>query len=324
MATRPKLPQEPLTVITAPVDRDGVYWRSSQAANCSLTSTHIQLSGGRAGLISDMTPVFINPVMQDVLVTVSKGSAMTTMWGVRRHMLRSPKTTRVRVVDKTRPGSVTFMKEHAIYDEIESGEAIYDGCSGLNIPAQLLQIRLAGNRNDPKWSNQRRIVVTDIHGEEVGQTRGAGRAAFAVSIKDSGPNAEVVLTDPFLKTVQQSQVAKRSDGTWADSFAAVCIEYCKSFTWTGGYVCYNNPKMIPVQLFDFANKAQGQTGPEEITIDGVTFDRGNGICLRIDSTTRKVDIRNCTGTGDITIFKLSADGIYRVWKKVPVAQGFVL
>ena len=323
MATRPQLPQEPLAVINAQPDRDGVYWKSAQAANCSLTNTQINMIGGRAGVISDMTPVFINPVLRDVMISVAKGTNMTTMWGVRRHMLRNPTTTRVRVVDLTRPDApTTNMKEHAIYDEIESGEAIYEGCSGKNIPAQLLQIRLAGNRNDPKWANQRRIVVTDIHGEEVGQLRGAGRAAFAVSIKDSGPNGEVILRDPFLKTVQQTQVSKRSDGTWADSFAAVCVEYCKSFTWTGGYVNYKNPKMITVQLFDYANKAKGRTGPEEIVIDGVTFDQGNGICLRLDDTTRKVDIRNCTGNGIITVFKMAADGIYRVWKQVPLAQGF--
>lgn len=325
MATRPQLPQEPLAIIDAAVDRDGVYWKSAQAANCSIQSTHIEMHGGRAGLISDMSPVFTNPVMQDVLITVDKGDKMTTMWGVRRHMLRSPKTTRVRVVDKTRPGSgVTYMKEHAIYDEIESGEALYEGCSGKNIPAQLLQIRLAGNRSDPKWANQRKIIVNNIHGEEIGQARGLARAAFAVSIKDSGPNGEVVITDPYLKTVQQSQVSKRSDGTWADSFAAVCVEYCKSLTWTGGYICYKNPKMTAVQLFDFANKSDKQTGPEEIVIDGVTFDENNGIALRLDGTTKKVDIRNCIGTGSITIYKMAADGIYRVWKKVPISQGYVM
>ena len=323
MAQRPQLPLEPLTQINPGFDKDGVYWRSSQAANCSLVGAQVNMQGGRAGVISDMTPVFISPIMSDVLIQVAKGNLMTTMWGVRRHMLRNPVTTRVRVVDLTRPDAATTnMKEHAIYDEIESGEAIYEGCSGKNIPAQLLQIRLAGNRNDPKWANQRRIVVNDIHGDEVGQLRGAGRAAFAVSIKDSGPNGEVVLNNPFLRTIQQTQVSKRSDGTWADSFAAVCIEYCKSFTWTGGYVGYKNPKMVAVQLFDYANKSNKQTGPEEIVIDGVEFDRGNGITLRLDDTTRKVDIRNCTGNGIITVFKMAADGIYRVWKQVPLSQGF--
>lgn len=325
MATRPQLPQEPLDIIDPGFDKDGVYWRSAQASNCSLINKEIRMQGGRAGVISDMTPVFMSPIMSDVFISVAKGNKATTMWGVRRHMLRNPITTRVRVVDLTRPDApTTNMKEHAIYDEIESGEAIYDGCSGKNIPAQLLQIRLAGNRSDPKWSNPRNIVVTNIHGEEVGQLRGAGRAAFAVSIKDSGPNGIVELHNPFLKTVQQSNVAKRSDGTWADSFAAVCIEYCKSFTWTGGYVGYKNPKMVSVQLFDFANKSSRQTGPEEIVIDGVTFDHNNGICLRLDDTTKKVDIRNCTGSGEITIFKMAADGAYRVFKKVPLAQGFTL
>jgi hypothetical protein len=323
MITRPQLPQEPLVILTAQTDRDGVYWKSAQASNCSLTNTQIIMSGGRAGVISDMSPVFTNPILRDVLITVNKGDKAITMWGVRRHMLRNPVTTRVRVVDTTRPDApTTNMKEHAIYDEIESGIAVYESCSGKNIPAQLLQIRLAGNRSDPKWTNARQIIVNSIHGDEVGQLRGAGRAAFAVSIKDSGPNGIVELRDPFLRTIQQTNVAKRSDGTWADSFAAVCIEYCKSLTWTGGYIGYKNPKMTSVQLFDFANKSNKQTGPEEISIDGVTFDHNNGICLRLDDTTKKVDIRNCTGSGEITIFKMATDGVYRVWKKVPLSQGF--
>ena len=327
MPLRPILPQEPLVVMNAATDRDGIYWKGAQPNNCFLSNAHIIMNGGRAGLISDMSPVFTNPILRDVLITVKKGDKMTTMWGVRRHQLRNPQTIRVRVVDTTRPAlfatsGITYMKEHAIYDEIESGEALYEGCSGDNIPAQLLQIRLAGNRSDPKWANPRHIVVTDIHGNEIGQKRGLARAAFAVSIKDSGPNGSVELKDPFLKTVQQTQVAKRSDGTWADSFAAVCIEYCKSLNWTGGYIGYKNPKMIAVQLFDFANKGAGQTGPEEIVIDGLTLDHNNGITLRLDNTTKKVDIRNCVGTGDITIFKMASDGVYRVWKKVPVAQGF--
>jgi hypothetical protein len=54
------------------------------------------------------------------------------------------------------------MKEHAIYDEIESGEAhCMKVAPATNIPAQLLQIRLAGNRSDPKWAKTpRHIVVT--------------------------------------------------------------------------------------------------------------------------------------------------------------------
>lgn len=328
MATRPQLPQEPLVVLNASTDRDGIYWKAAQASTgCSLTKTHIIMNGGRAGVISDMSPPFSGTLLQDVLISVGKGDQMTTMWGVRRHQLVNPRTIRVRVVDRTRANQyeasgITFMKEHAIYDEIHSGEALYEGCSGENIPAQLLQIRLAGNRSDPKWTNPRHIVVTDIHGNEIGQKRGLARAAFAVSIKDSGPAGIVEIKDPFLRTVQQTQVAKRSDGTWADSFAAVCIEYCKSLKWTGGYIGYKNPKMTAVQLFDFANKSSRQTGPEEIMIDGVTFDHNNGICLRLDDSTTKVDIRNCVGSGDITIFKMGADAVYRVWKKVPLAQGF--
>jgi hypothetical protein len=105
------------------------------------------------------------------------------------------------------------------------------------------------------------LLLPDIHGNEIGQRERFSESSLAVSIKDSGPNGTVEIVDPYLKTVQQTNVAKRSDGTWADSFAAVCIEYCKSLNWTGGYVGYKNPKMTAVQLFDFANKAAGQAGP---------------------------------------------------------------
>jgi hypothetical protein len=323
MTNRPELPIDPLAVLVAQVDRDGVYWRSStDTRGAVLASTHLQMYGGRAGIITDMSPPFYDQVLSDVLITVMKGDKSVTMWGVRRHQLINPRCIRVRVVDSTRPGNPTNMKEHAIYDEIHSGEAIYEGCSGKNIPAQLLQIRLAGNRGDPKWSFPRKIVVNNIHGEEIGQLRGAGRAAFAVSIKDSGPEGVVEMFSPYLRTVQQSQVAKRSDGTWADSFAAVCIEYCKSFTWRHGYIGYKNPKMDSVQLFDYANKSRSRTGPEQILIEGVHFDYGNSISLRLDDTTTKVDIRNCTGSGEIKIYKIGADGIYRISSRLPIAGGF--
>jgi hypothetical protein len=64
-------------------------------------------------------------------------------------------------------------------------------------------------------------------------------------------------------------------------------------------------------------RQQDKQVPEEIVIDGLTLDHNNGITLRLDNTTKKVDIRNCVGTGDITIFKMASDGVYRVWKKVP-------
>jgi hypothetical protein len=321
--SNPTLPHDPLADVRAEVDRDGFYLKSSnQTKDISITGIRLGLRGGRAGVINDMNVPYSGMLMQDVHIDVFAGEKSRTMWGVRRHNLISPTTTRVRVLDHTRPGaSKTNMMEHAFYDEIHSGEARYVDCSGKNIPAQLLQIRLAGNRSDPKWSYQRRIVIERLHGREVGQERGAGRAAFALSVKDCGPNGQVHLSDLDLECTRQQRVAKRSDGTWADSFAAVCVEYCNELLWQGGRVAYKNPRTEAVQLFDFANKGPRQTGPESIRVSGVRFEHGNGIALRVDDTTRRVDIEDCVGSGLITVYRRAADGVYRVSSRHPISQG---
>ena len=316
-------PKDPLLVTEAAVDRDGIYITSAYAGGFAVSQRAIRMHGGRAGIITDMNPDFEAQTISDVLLTIDKGDKSKTLWGVRRHRLVSPTTMRVRVVDKTRPGSPSsFMGEHAFYDEIASGEALYEDCSCLNIPAQALQIRLTGNRNDPKWKNPRRIIVRNFVGEEVGQARGAGRAAFAISIKDAGPEGEVEIFNPQLETVQQRAVAKRSDGTIADSFAGLCVEYCKTLKVSGGYINFKNPKMHAVQLYDFGNKAAGRTGPEEIDFQGVTLGSGNHITVRLDDTTRKVNIEGCSGDGEIVVYKRAADGTYRPNIRRPITQGY--
>jgi hypothetical protein len=317
--------EAPITTATldATIDRDGIYAKAASGTdNLRHEGTTINLRGGRSGIIGDMNVPYKNWVIKDVLINVQRGANSITKWGIRRHNLVDPRTERVRVVDFTRPNNANLMMEHAIYDEVASGMAIYSLCSAANIPAQFIQIRLAGNRQDPKWKNERTILISDCTAEEIGQLRGAGRAAFAVSVKDSGPNATVSIDNLQLQTIRQSNVAKRSDGTYADSFAAVCIEYCHSFHWEGGFINYKNPRTDAVQLFDFANKAEGQTGPENIHISNVTFGPANHIALRLDKTTKSVSISNCQGDGDIKIYKQGADNIYRISSRTPISQGF--
>lgn len=322
MATRPTLPQGPLSVLTAAVDRDGIYVRSATPDFFALNKAELKLRGGRAGIITDMSPDFRAMVLRDVLIKVGKGDKSTTLWGVRRHRLVNPVTERVRVVDMTRPGAPTNMREHAIYDEIASGVAVYRDCSGLNVPAQLLQIRLANNRADIKWKNERDIRILNLHGEEIGQERGAGRAAFALSVKDQGPNADVLVSGLFLRTVKQKDVAKKSDGTWADSFGGVCIEYCRSLVIDDAYIAYKNPKLDAIQLFNYADKSTTRTGPEDILITNTHIDLAGNISLRIDASLRKVRIAGCSGNGKIKIYKRDAAGIWRVTQNVPISQGY--
>lgn len=314
------------TVIDAPVAKDGLYLRATPNT-FSVVDTTINMHGGRAGIITDMEPqpAYLSPVMRNVVINILDGQGHQTLWGVRRHKLRSPVCEHVWVYDKTPEGATlqtTWMKEHAFYDEIESGDATYRRCYAENIPAQFIQVRLAGNRKDPMWANKRGIVIEDCWAYEVGQLRGAGRAGFAISVKDSGPEGEVLIADTVLETVKQRAVKKTSSGVMADSFGAICVEYAKSCIIERCEINYRNPANHAVQLYDFANKAKGKTGPQEIVVQDCDLAPGNNIALRIDATTKRVEVAGCKGQGQIIVYKMNASGIYGVARRIPIATGF--
>lgn len=315
------------TIIDAPVAKDGLYLRATPNT-FSVVDTTINMHGGRAGIITDMEPqpAYLAPVMRNVVVNVRDGQGHQTLWGIRRHKLRSPTCENVEVYDHTPEGATiqtTWMKEHAIYDEIESGDAVYRNCGAGNIPAQFIQIRLAGNRKDPMWPNRRAILIDSCSGSEIGQLRGAGRAGFAISIKDSGPEGEVVIANTGLATISQRAVKKKSDGTMADSFGAICVEYAKSCLIEDCYINYRNPANHTIQLYDFANKAKGKTGPEDIVVRNCELAAGgNNIALRIENTTKRVLIEGCSGPGQIIVYKMNASGVYNVARRYPMSEGF--
>ena len=314
------------TVIDAPVAKDGLYLRATPNT-FSVVDTTINMHGGRAGIITDMEPqpAYLAPVMRSVEINVMDGHGHQTLWGIRRHKLRSPLCESIEVTDYTPAEATlqtTWMKEHAFYDEIESGDAVYRNRRAFNIPAQFIQIRLAGNRKDVMWPNRRAILIEKCEGWEVGQLRGAGRAGFAISVKDSGPEGEVVIAGTALETINQRAVKKTSGGVMADSFGAICVEYAKTCLIERCEINYRNPANHAIQLYDFANKAKGKTGPEEIVVQDCTLAPGNNIALRIEASTKRVEVAGCKGQGQIIVYKMNASGIYGVARRIPIASGF--
>jgi hypothetical protein len=77
-----------------------------------------------------------------------------------------------------------------------------------------------------------------------------------------------------------------------------------------------------VQLYDFARKDPARTGPEEIEHLDYVYGSGNGIAVRIDATTRGINIQRCEGSGTISVYKLYSDGVYRVARRPRLEQGF--
>lgn len=314
------------TIIDAPVAKDGLYLRATPNT-FTVVDTTINMHGGRAGIITDMEPqpAYLSPVIRNVVINILDGQGHQTLWAIRRHKQRSPLIENVEVIDHTPEGATlqtTWMKEHAGYDEIESGDAVYRRFIARNIPAQHIQTRLAGNRKDVMWPNKRAIIIESCEGYEIGQLRGAGRAGFAISVKDSGPEGEVLITDTVLETVKQRAVKKTSGGVMADSFGAICVEYAKSCVIERCEINYRNPANHAIQLYDFANKAKGKTGPQEIVVQDCTLAPGNNIALRIEATTKRVEVAGCKGQGQIIVYKMNASGIYGVARRIPIASGF--
>lgn len=332
---RPQKPVPPLSLLTAKVDRDGIYLPAATSHNTTIEGRKIQMRGGRAAAINDDAARGVNGrlALRNILVKAGEGATEITKWFLRIYLDELDagadpdelvlEILNVRGEDPTGPDdALTLLMEHHFYSSYGKGRHRIEGLSGRNINAQLAQFRHTKNRADPKWRDERTVEFLRTHGKEVGRRKGKGRAAFALSLKDAGPKSDFDVRDTFLETIEQTAVAKRSDGTQADSFGAICVEYCRYLLLQDGYVNFKNPRGHAVQLYDFANKASGQTGPEEIEHLDYTYGHGNGIAVRVDATTRGINIQRCAGSGTISVYKLYSDGVYRVARKPRIEQGF--
>jgi hypothetical protein len=332
---RPQKPVPPLSLLTARIDGDGIYLPAKTSHNTTIEGRKIQMRGGRAGIINDDAAPGQNGrlALRNILVKAGRGASSITKWFIRIYLDRldageNPdalvlEILNVRGEDPTLPDDgITLLMEHLFYSGYGKGRHRIEGLSGRNINAQLAQFRHTLNRADPKWHDERTVEFLRTHGKEVGRRKGIGRAGFAMSLKDAGPKSDFDIRDTFLETIEQTAVAVRSDGTKADSFGAICVEYCRHLLLQNGYVNFKNPRGHAVQLYDFARKDPARTGPEEIEHLDYVYGSGNGIAVRIDATTRGINIQRCEGSGTISVYKLYSDGVYRVARRPRLEQGF--
>ena len=312
MTTRkpPPLPRPAISTKILRHGTDGLYVKG-HTNGFQLVGTAIVVDGnGRSGVIYDIGTKHDNDVTSNCYVRI-KPRINKTKWGFRRYEMSG--YTEETVVDN--PGM-----EHGFYDS-HRGTYTYRNCAARYCGAQGFQARLSGNRGDPDWSNTKTLSYIGCTTLECGQERGGGRAGFSISIKDQGPNTDVVIDDCYIRTIFQT-ATKVYNGKTYDSFGALCVEYCKSLTLTNTYIEMKNPDRDVVQLFDYANKAVTKTGPARIDIDGLEIERGGNLVLREEGAS--VRIANCIGTGFIKIMRRDAGGTWRLNRTVPLAQGLVL
>lgn len=207
--------------------------------------------------------------------------------------------------------------EHGFYGsargDLTIEDAWFEQCG-----AQAVQVRHTLNRADPDWALPRVIRLERVTAIECGQPKGAGRAGFGISIKDQGPLSDVFLRTLFVRTIEQTDVRQSFD-----SFGGVCVEYCRTLDWRGGWVEMKNPDRPSIQLYDYARQQPRHTGPENIRMRGVHVRLGGNIAVRLgDGET--IEISQCSGTGRILVYVW--DAASGKWKldnsqSRPITQG---
>jgi hypothetical protein len=255
----------------------------------------------------------INDLMRDVRIICRPPNPVDdtnqqSKWGVRRYKVQGI---------RRRLWVSGVWKEHAIYESPYIGDLVYADCYLEDCGAQAIQVRHTDNRADPLWNERRRIVLNKVRAAECGQARGVGRAGFSISIKDMGPKSSVEFRDLRVRTINQNAVVVKNNKQF-DSFGGVCVEYCKSFGWQGGYVGMRNPDRQPVQLFDFGRGDNATAGPEHIVINGAHIDYGGNILVCKGAKT--VDIRRCKGDGRIQVMEWNGTKWVAV-EFIPIANG---
>lgn len=316
-------PVEPLTKVVGRPDVTVFYWPRAAGpyAGITLERTHVKLRGGRVGLHNDHKPGYGPTTFRDILLESGKGENETSDWLVRYYVDEGIVMERVRCVDVTRPGQSTLLRDgHAVYLGYGTGLHFFKDLSFRNIPANALQLRHELNRKDPLWKLPRQIEIDGLHARECGQKRGAGRAGFAVSVKDAGPQSTVHMSRFDIENVRQSDV-RQSGKIHYDSFGAICIEHCKEAVVENGYVRHKNPDKSLVQYYDMANKTD-TAGPKRIAqLDHVEL-HGGQVDIRMEMGLENVEILPFEGTADIAIRKRNSSGSWSVVRRYTAKEGF--
>mgnify|MGYP000721070642 CR=1 FL=1 len=333
VAQRPVLPNTTYKV-KAPYRKDGHYFQVAGGTNdIRLAGEELFMQGGRAGTITDEPPALYDRFEKvDCLTRMGPSDQplnwkYSSLWVDRIHGLKDSKFVRVRGVDLTPPDDPTlsYNKEHDKYLEHAEGELLLEDCSSLNMAAQALQIRLKYNAADYRWARPRHLIINRYNAQECGQKRGAGRAGFSISLKDYGPNGEIDAYDLFIRTVKQRQVSYKTINkqvVWYDSFGGLCVEFAKRVNLQRGYIEMKNPNRHGVQFFNDLSGLTNPTGcaPLDLTVHDYEFANGLHCAVRIERDTQKIDIRRCKGNGLLKVFRMGADGVYRM-TSVPITQG---
>lgn len=316
-------PIEPLTKIVGRPDVTVFYWpRAAGPYNgITLERTHIKLRGGRVGLHNDRKPGYGPTTFRDLLLETGKGEAETSDWLARYYVDLGILMERVRCVDVTRPKQPTLLRDgHAIYLGYGIGLHLFKDLSFRNIPANALQLRHEFNRSDPLWKLAREIRVDGFHARECGQKRGAGRAGFALSVKDCGPNSTVSLSRIDIENVRQEDV-RQSGKIHYDSFGAICVEHTKEVVLEECYVKHKKPDRSLVQYYDMANNTE-TSGPKNVfQLDHVEL-HGGQVDIRMEQGLERVEVLPFEGTADIAIRKRDKLGTWRVVRRYTAKEGF--
>lgn len=236
-------------------------------------------------------------VIRDVELVCVNGSDNLTRskWGFRPYLIDG-------IVERVIVRGAYW--EHDWYSSVR-GDLTFRNVWLEDAGAQGLQLRHSGNRGDPQWQNTRFIRLEDVTAVECGQPRGAGRAGFALSVKDMGPETTVVFQRVASRTVNQRAV--RTSGSLVyNSFGAVCVEHCKRFEWTDGWVEHLDADRPDVQLFDYVRNQPQDTGPDQTYMRRVHVAMGGDIAVRIGDGSL-IDIADCTGTGRIMVYRWNAN-----------------
>lgn len=292
---------------------DGLYVHGSKTG-FSLLATPITIHGsGRAGVIYDVDSVHTRDVTEDCSVEIVDAAANAyQMWGLRRYGLQGGATRRVSVSG--------VVREHGIYDEV-IGEYTYEDVLTEDCGAQGIQLRFTPSNpaTSPYWLDPKTLTITRCAVIECGLARGAGRAAFGVSIKALGPNATVLIDGLVVQTVNQTAV-KVYNGKTYDSFGALLVEFCDAVDVTNSLFAMKNPDRDAIQFFNYGWKGQTGGGPRHIRVKNCTLRRGNTIVVR-EGDGESIDISGCTGDGWIRVLTYQA-GTWRVARTVPIEQGY--
>lgn len=208
-------------------------------------------------------------------------------------------------------------REHPFYLTPKQGKLTLRNCWGHRAGGQWVQLRLTGNRSDPDWDKPKEIEILGGGAVECGLK--PYRAAFSLSVKTMGPNANVRVVNPFIQTVNQTNLVKGSDGLMKDSYGGACFEFCNSLEIIGGVIEMKNPKNGAVQFFDRA-----EADPEACAPRRIKWTRGKSCpgTVHLRDATKSCKIAPIDSPGEFVIQTRDSLGRWnKIAGRVPLTQG---